>query len=101
MAFLRTSNQEENINTSIQIMNSVGINDYSYVGYSDANGVSVYFRNSKGIKIRISNHGVSNPSRMSEELHLSFDSLCLGLGGATSVKTSEFMNKFYAKKFGY
>lgn len=42
--------------------------NYYYVGYSDTNGQSMYF-NVDGIKVRFSDHSVTNKDRMENEVH--------------------------------
>lgn len=98
---LASKNQELDINTAKEVINAVGISNYYYVGYSDANGVSVYFRDSKGTKIRVSDHSVTNNDRMKTEILLSFDAKMIGLGGKESFRDNSKINKFIARIFGY
>lgn len=101
MNFFHTNNQNENIETAKSLLIALGVQDVTFSGYSDANGVSVYFINSKGVKCRVSNHTTTNRDRMNEELQVSFDQKCLGLGGKTSIKSNFEINKFMIKRFGY
>ena len=101
MTKFKSDNQNENIETAKRIMEDAGIFDYNFIGYSDSNGVSVYFRNSNDVKVRISDHGVENTDRMKTEILLSFDAKMLGMGGKVSEKSYEKINKFMGKRFGY
>ena len=42
--------------------------DFSFIGSSDTNGISIYYR-IKGMKCRFSDHSVTNTSRVREECH--------------------------------
>jgi len=101
MEFVATNNQDKNIEIAKKILNNLGILDIEYSGYSDANGVSVYFKNSKGIKCRVSDHSTTNRDRMNNELNVSFDSRLIGLGGKVSIKNNFAINKLMIKRFGY
>jgi len=101
MENLTANTQSENVKTAIAIMEKANIFDYSFSGYSDTNGVSVYFKNTNGVKIRVSNHTVTNYHRVTEELHLSFNSQTLGLGGKIGFKDYSLLNKLSASNFGY
>ncbi len=96
-----TESQNENIEMAKAILNELGICDLSFVGYSDANGVSVYFRTDAGLKCRVSNHGTTNRDRMNEELQVSFDERQLGMGGKVSFKSNMPINKLMVKRFDY
>lgn len=63
-----------------------GLNIF-FVGYSEANGLSVYFKDENGSKYRFSNHGISNPERIATEktFPLPFVKM-FGLGGKISEK---------------
>ena len=91
--FTTSPDKRENINTAKQILNELNI-DASFAGYSDTNGVSVYFRDSYENKIRISNHSVGN-RRLGEGLMLSFDNKYMD----GSVKSSMPTNRLASKMF--
>lgn len=96
-----TDNKDENIQTAKSILNGLGITDITFSGYSDANGVSVYFKTSKDLKCRVSNHTVMNRDRMANELLVSFDFKTIGMGGKIGVKSSFEINKIMVKRFVY
>lgn len=81
-----------NIDTAKEILNDVGVNA-SFSGYSDTNGVSVYFEDANGKKIRVSNHGVTSKERMNSEILLSFDTKTLGIRGKEGFKSYAEQNK--------
>ncbi len=81
-----------NIDTAKSLLTNLGV-DASFSGYSDTNGVSVYFIDSSGKKIRVSNHGVTNKERMANEVLLYFDTKTLGLGGKEGFKSYAEQNK--------
>ena len=60
-----------NIEIAEEIVRSNGI-DASFSGYSDTNGISVYFVTADLKKIRVSDHSVTNTYRLFNEIHLSF-----------------------------
>jgi len=97
----KTNNQAENIETAKRILNDLGILDVTYSGYSNSNGVSVYFKTDKGLKCRVSDHSTMNRDRMNEELQVSFDTKQLGLGGRITEKSKFAINKVMVKRFGY
>lgn len=101
MNYFTSKFQNENIETAKALLLDLGVSDISFSGYSDANGVSVYFENGDGVKCRVSNHTTTNRDRMNNELQVSFDQKCLGLGGKTSIKSNFEVNKFMIKRFGY
>ena len=96
-----TESKNQNIEIAKSIIELANISDYYYCSYSDTNGVSVYFKNSKGIKIRVSTHSVSNINRILNEIHLSFDQKTIGLGGKIGIKSNLKMNLFTSNLFGY
>lgn len=53
------------------ILQSLGY-EYSFIALSTANGTSIYFE-VEGIKVRFSDHSVTNQSRMSNECHFYFN----------------------------
>jgi len=74
--FTTSKNRQENINTAIELLHSVGISDVRYSGYSKTNGISVYFKHNKmmdDFSIRVSDHGISNRGRMETTLCFDFD----------------------------
>ena len=101
MENLKANTQNENVQIAIAIMEKANIFDYSFSGYSDTNGVSVYFKNANGVKIRVSNHTVTKYNRVMDELHLSFNQKTFGIGGKIGFKDNSQINKLSASKFGY
>ena len=97
----KSDNPNDNINIAKCILENAGIFDYQYVGYSSSNGVSVYFKNSNDLKIRVSDHTVTNIHRIYNELHLSFDKKLWGFGGKITFKDCTEKNITMAKIFGY
>lgn len=96
--YLTSIIKEENVNTSKNMLQSLNIHA-DFVGYSESNGVSVYFKDENNNKIRISNHCVGN-RRMQEELLLSFDERLINLKTkAITIKSSEAINKLNTKNF--
>jgi hypothetical protein len=95
----KTDNQTENIETAKRILFDLGIIDVTYSGYSDTNGVSVYYKTKTGLKCRVSDHTIMNRGRMNEELSVSFDEKQLGLGGKISEKNNFEINKLMVKRF--
>ena len=81
-----------NIDTAKSLLSDLGV-DASFSGYSDTNGISVYFTDRNGKKIRVSDHGVTNKDRMANEVLLSFDTKTLGLGGKEGFKSYAEQNK--------
>jgi hypothetical protein len=93
-----SGNQAHNIKVAKNIMKSVGISgDFS--GYSESNGISVYHTTKDGIKVRVSDHSVTNTDRVFNELHLKFDSKQMGMGGKVSIKNNQESNKIIFKLF--
>lgn len=99
MKNLSTSNKEQNILTAKNIINELGIYNINFSGYSDTNGVSVYFKTDTNIKIRVSNHSVSNINRIKNELNLSFDKKTLGMNNKIGFESSLNINKLMLKSF--
>ena len=95
--YLTTTNRAENIQTAKEILNSLNV-QASYSGYSDSNGISVYFKTMSGHKIRVSDHSVSNYNRLMDEIHFQFDERQLGLSGKVSFKSNTTINKLVASK---
>jgi hypothetical protein len=60
------SNLKEAKSIAESTLNKLGL-DFSFIGMSDANGFSVYF-NVCGIKVRFSNHQITNINRLQNEL---------------------------------
>lgn len=63
-----------NINEAKNIAEQVLLNnnfDFEFIGMSDTNGLSVYFRVGE-LKVRFSDHGISNSSRMQNEICFKF-----------------------------
>jgi hypothetical protein len=52
-------------------LKSIGL-EFSFVGMSDTNGLSVYF-NLNGFKVRFSDHQITNMTRMQNEICFYFD----------------------------
>lgn len=77
-----------NIEKAADIVRSNGI-DATFSGYSDTNGISVYFLTSEGVKVRVSDHSVTNIDRIFNEVHLKFPVKMLSLNKKVEVK-----NKF-------
>ena len=98
---LATYNKSENIKIAEKIILEAGITNFSYTGYSDKYGISVYFKDSKENKIRVSDHSVINTERLFGEIHLSFDMKCRGLGGKISIRDNSFWNKRIVKNWNY
>lgn len=90
--------KSENIETAKRIIKESGIKyETSFSGYSDTNGVSVYFkRKSDDKKIRVSDHSVSNKSRIMDEIGLKFDQMTIGIGGKIGFKSNKAINIFSA-----
>lgn len=101
MEFIATNKKDENIEIAKKILNNLGVLDITFSGYSDTNGISVYFKNSKGVKCRVSDHSTTNRDRMNNELNVSFDSRLIGLGGKISIKNNFAINKLIIKRFNY
>lgn len=91
--FTTSPDKSENINTANQILAELNI-EARFSGYSDTNGVSVYFKDSFDNKIRISNHSVGN-RRLQEGLMLSFDDKYMN----GSVKSNMSINKIKTERF--
>jgi hypothetical protein len=81
-----------NIDTAKSLLSDLGV-EASFSGYSNTNGVSVYFTDANGKKIRVSNHSVTSKERMDNEVLLSFDTKTLGLGGKEGFKSYAEQNK--------
>lgn len=96
--FLKTQDKTQNIENAKNILNNLGINDFDFSGYSDANGISVYFI-WQGKKVRVSDHSVTNLDRIQNKIHFSFDVRTLGLGGVIKVKDNQTNNKLMFEKF--
>lgn len=80
--FIIKKSVDENIQTAKDILEEIGVDmDKTYYsGYSDTNGVSVYFSHKALIDtaiIRVSGHGISNPNRMEETICFSFDAMSI------------------------
>lgn len=83
--------QTKNIVTATEILKNSGV-DASFSGYSDTNGVSVYFKDKQGIKYRVSDHGVQNINRIENEILLRFDQKTIGINGE-GIKYNQSSNK--------
>lgn len=92
-----STSKTKNIETAKSLLTALGV-DASFSGYSDTNGVSVYFRDSKGRKIRVSNHSVTSLYRLENEVLFYFDQKMLGLGGKTSIKSNMKINELTASR---
>ena len=68
------ANKDQNIqDAKLQIENAGGTIE-AFCGYSESNGVSVYFRiKESDLKVRVSNHTVTNKDRVFNEIHMSFN----------------------------
>jgi hypothetical protein len=89
-----TDRKTNNIETAKKIVENLGITNFRLSGYSDTNGVSVYFiKNDK--KIRVSDHTVTNSSRVFEELNLSFDAISTKDEVISKTKINKTMVKFF------
>ncbi len=97
MGYLTTQSKSENIETAKRLLIDLGIKNFDFSGYSDTNGVSVYFKDENYNKIRVSSHSVSNTSRIQGESHFKFDSRTMS--GSISCKFKE--NTLMAKHYGY
>ena len=75
----RSGDMEGNIQKAKNILKANNI-DAEFSGYSEAHGVSVYFKDGEGNKIRVSTHGVTNTNRVLGEKHFSFPMRKLSLG---------------------
>jgi hypothetical protein len=69
----------DNISLAKEILNDLGV-DATFTGFSDTNGVSVYFEDANGQKIRVSDHDITNKDRVKDEISLRFDSKRYGGG---------------------
>ncbi len=96
--FLRTQDKTQNIENAKNILLNIGLTEFDFSGYSDANGVSVYFT-WNGKKLRVSDHSVTNIDRVQNEIHFEFDIKTLGLGGVVQIKDNQKTNKLMAEKF--
>lgn len=92
---LTSNNKTANIETAKCILTDLGLKDFDFSAYSDTNGVSVYFLYN-GKKIRVSDHSVTNISRIENEFHFSFDRRRLGIGGKITLEDSQKRNKLFA-----
>lgn len=96
MYYVITTNKSKNIETAKALLESLGINA-EFSGYSDANGVSVYFYYN-GFKLRVSNHSVTSIHRLQNEFLFYFDAKTIGLGGKTSFKSNKGINTLKARE---
>jgi len=90
--YLPKEDKTHNISIAKKMLTDLGINA-EFSGYSDTNGVSVYFTNENGEKIRISDHSVTNKDRIQNEILLNFDTKTLGVGGKIGLKSNFESNK--------
>jgi hypothetical protein len=90
--YLPKEDKTHNISIAKKMLTDLGVNA-EFSGYSDTNGVSVYFTNENGEKIRISDHSVTNKDRIQNEILLNFDTKTLGVGGKTGLKSNFESNK--------
>ena len=60
---------------AIDLLNNNGIGDVSFIGHSDTNGNSYYFMvgGLDGVKVRFSDHSISNAVRMEKEVCFYFN----------------------------
>ena len=99
MQFTTKNTKSENIEVATEILKSVGITNAQQIGYCESNGVSVYFSHPKlmdNCKIRVSDHGISNPARMATEICFQFDARIFGgevkSKAAANQKISNYFN---------
>jgi hypothetical protein len=72
--FTVSKEKEPNIKTAELLLNDLGLTDFSFSGYSDSNGVSVYFHHPKDERIvRVSNHSMANSDRIASTIFFRFD----------------------------
>ena len=71
--------KDNNIATAKKLLNDLGV-DANFTGFSDTNGVSVYFEDANGNKYRISDHDITNKDRLKNEISLRFDNKRYGGG---------------------
>lgn len=91
-----TTSKSKNIETAKCLLESLGINA-EFSGYSDTNGVSVYFYYN-GLKLRVSNHSVTSIHRMGNEFHFFFDERTIGIGGKPSFKSNKGINTLKSRE---
>lgn len=96
-----TNNKQENIETAKRILAELNVNNISFSGYSDTNGISVYFTASNGVKCRVSDHSTTNQDRMFNELQVSFDKRTIGFGGKTGCVSKFKINQIMVSQFGF
>lgn len=92
--FLTTGDRNKNIETAFNLLKAIGVNTEKvhFSGYSDTNGVSVYFKHDNLIEtacLRVSNHGISNPNRMEETICFCFDARTLRGGFISNIEDNK------------
>jgi len=66
-------NYSESIETAKELLKDLGVDAY-FASISVTNyGTSVYFYDANDVKIRVSDHSVTNVYRLQNEIHLYFD----------------------------
>jgi len=98
--YFTSSNEKENVFTAIALMKNAGVNvdKLKKSGYSDVNGVSVYFKQEdlqEDKVIRVSAHSISNKIRMEDTICFSFDAKTL----SGKVVSKQEKNKLFVDKF--
>jgi hypothetical protein len=97
--FLPIGNKSEKIEVAKNLLLDLGLSDFRFCDYSDSFGTSVYFLTNDDKKIRVSDHSVTNSSRMQNEMLFNFDMKVLNRDGSFSIKDNQKSNKLMAKNF--
>ena len=96
--YLATQNKSENLATAKNLLINLGFKDFTFCDYSSTFGVSVYFRDENGGKIRVSNHSVTSTARIQSEMLFEFDANQIGLNGISfkdNQKTNRLLMNIY------
>lgn len=99
--FITKNDRSENVKTALELLIDLGIKKekINVCGYSETNGVSVYFTHSDyqdEVRIRVSDHGISNVNRMQSTFCFSFDT---AKSKFYSFKSAKKINTIMAKNY--
>ena len=102
--FFKTSDKTENVTVAQAILTNIGVNmeKVHYSGYSDTNGISVYFKHSdlnEWVSIRVSDHGISNSGRMQDTICFEFDANTRDANGDKTKIDNQSTNKEIIDRF--